>query len=398
MMEKPKIAGGKPVREKFLPFAQPLITDEEVKEVSEVLRSGWLTTGPKVHEFQDRFREYIGSKRAVAINSCTGGMHVALTALGIGPGDEVITTTTTFAATGHVIALLGAKPVLVDIEKDTYNIDPKEIEKAVTEKTKAILPVHYAGHPCEMDAIMDIANEHKLFVVEDAAHTVGTDYKGKRIGTIGNATAFSFYAIKNMTTGEGGMITTNDEELADKMQKLLYFGINKDAWKRYEQAGTWYYEIETLGYKYNMDSMQGALGVVQLRKLDGFNKTRSEYAAYLTKRLEHLEELQLPVAREGIKHVWHLYPILVKTENLKTSRNEFIDALRAENIGTSVHFIPLHLHPFYQKNYGYKKGDFPNADYAFERMISLPLYPKMTKEDLEDVATAVEKIVNHFRK
>lgn len=397
-MDKPAIEGGTPVREQFLPFAQPMLDEEEIDNVVEVLRSGWLTTGPKVAEFEKNFREYIGCRHATALNSCTGGLHVALAALGIGPGDEVITTTTTFAATGHVIAMMGAKPVLVDVEKDTFNIDPERIREAVNERTKALMPVDFAGHPCDMDPILEIAGENDLRVITDAAHSTGAEYKGKKIGLFGDVTAFSFYAIKNMTTGEGGMVTTEDPELADKMQKLLYFGINKDAYKRYEKSGTWYYEIESLGYKYNMDNIQGALGVVQLKKLDMFNEIRRKYAAYLDEKLGDTEEIIVPVEKDYAKHVYHLYPILIRPETLKIDRAKFIDALRAENIGTSVHFIPLHLHPYYREAWGYERGDFPNAEYVYDRLISLPLYPKMTTDDLDDVVAAIKKIVEFYRR
>lgn len=397
-MEKPAIEGGNPVRNTFLPFMQPWITEEEISEVASVLRSGWLTTGPKVLEFESKFKEYLGAKHAVAVNSCTGGLHISLAVLGIGPGDEVITSPLTFASTANVIVLRQGKPVFADIKKDTFNIDPEKVEGAIGNKTKAIIPVHYGGQPCDMDAIMTIAGSNNLHVIEDAAHAVGAEYKGKRIGATGNLTSFSFYAIKNMTTGEGGMITTEDEALADEMRSWRLHGISKDAWKRYEKTGSWYYEIEHAGFKYNMMDLQAAMGLVQLKRLDGFIETRQKYARYLTERLNGLLELHLPVEKGDVKRVWQLYPILVETDRLKIERGRFIEALAAENIGTSVHFIPLHLHPFYRETFGYKRGDFPNAEYVYDRLVSLPLYPKMSLEDLDDVVRAVIRIIEYYRK
>ena len=396
-MEKPAIEGGKPIRENFLPFAQPWITEEEIDEVAKVLRSGWLTTGPKVLEFESRFKEYIGSKEAIAVNSCTGGLHISIAVLGIGQGDEVITSPFTFASTANVVILRGAKPVFADIRKDTFNIDPEKIKDLITNRTKAIIPVHYGGQPCDMDPIMETAKHHNLYIIEDAAHAVGAEYKGKRIGTIGDLTSFSFYPTKNMTTGEGGMITTEDEGLANEMRKWRLHGMSNDAWKRYERTGSWYYEIEHAGFKYNMMDLQAAMGLVQLRKLDSFIETRQKYAHYLTEKLSSLPELQLPVEREDVKRAWHLYSILVNPEMLKIDRGKFIKALAAENIGTSVHFIPLHLHPFYREAFGYKMGDFPNAEYVYDRLISLPLYPKMSMDDQSDVVRAVTKIIEYYR-
>lgn len=397
-MERPALENGKPVRDEFLPFAQPWITNEEIDEVVTVLKSGWLTTGPKTLEFESRFKEYIGAKQAVAVNSCTGGLHISLAVLDIGEGHEVITSSLTFAATANVAVIRGAKPVFVDVRKDTFNMDPEKIEAAITKRTKAIIPVHYGGQPCDMDAIMEVAKHYDLYVIEDASHAVGAEYNGKRIGTIGNLNCFSFYANKNMTTGEGGMVTTEDGKLADEMRKWRLHGISKDAWNRYGRTGSWYYEVEHAGFKYNMMDIQAAIGLVQLKKLNGFIEMRQKYAHYLTERLSDLPELRLPVEKENVRHVWYLYPILIRTEMLRIDRNRFIEALAAENIGTSVHFIPLHLHPFYKKTFGYKEGDFPNAEYIYQGLISLPMYPKMTQKDLDDVTKAVTKIVSYYRR
>ncbi len=397
-MEKPALEDGKPVRDSFLPFAQPLIGDEEIEEVSKVLRSGWLTIGPKTQEFEENFKNYINAKNAVALNSCTGGLHASLLALGIKNGDQVITSTLTHTATAHVIAYVGAKPILADIEPVTYNIDVNDVRKKITKNTKAIIPVHYAGQPCDMHEIQKLAEEYDLAIVEDAAHAIGAEYDGKKIGSLGNPTSFSFYPMKNMTAAEGGMVTANDDKLAEKIRKLSYFGIDRATWKRYGKEGQWYYEVQYLGYRYYMTDIQAAIGLVQLKKLDGFNKKRREYAEYLTSRLSKLEEIQTPVEKEGRKHCWHLYPIVLNTDLLKIDRNKFIEALAAENIGTSVHFIPIHKHPYYTRTYGYNDNDFPIANKVYNGLVSLPLYPKMAKADLEDVATAVEKIVSYYRK
>jgi UDP-4-amino-4,6-dideoxy-N-acetyl-beta-L-altrosamine transaminase len=381
------------LKKEFIPLAKPTIEENEIEEVVKVLRSGWLTTGPKVAEFEENMQKYLGCKKAIGLSSCTGGLHIALAALGIKPGDEVIVPSYTFAASAHVVAWLGAKPVLVDVEKDTFNIDPKKIEEAITDKTKAIIPVHFAGHSCDMDRIMAIAEKHNLYVIEDAAHAIGTDYKGKKIGNFGNATVFSFYATKTITTAEGGMIVTNDEELGKKLKRYSYFGVDKDAFNRYADKGNWYYEIVELGYKYNMDNIQGALGVEQLKKLESFIEKRRKLANLYTSLLKGVPGIIMPVEKEYTRHSYHLYPILLDIKNTSMSRDEFIDKLKEHKIGASVHFIPLHLHPYYQKTYSYKKGDFPTAEYLFDREVSLPLYPRLSEEDVRYVAEAIKEII-----
>lgn len=378
-------------RADFLLIAKPMIGQEEITAVTDVLKSGWLTTGPKVKEFEQNMQTYTGCKTAIGLTSCTGGMHIALAALGIGKGDEVIVPAYTFAATAHVVAWLGATPVLVDVEKDTFNIDPKAIEKAITPKTKAIIPVHFAGHACDMDAIMAIAKKNKLAVVEDAAHAVGTDYKGKKIGNFGDITVFSFYATKNMTTGEGGMIVTNNEELGKKLRRFAYFGVDKDAFNRYSNKGTWYYEIVELGFKYNMDNIQGALGVEQLKKLESFIAKRQQLAKVYDELLKGVPHVTRPTAHAYTRHTFHLYPILVDWDAAGVSRDAVIAKLRELNVGTSVHFIPLHLHPHYQKQYGYKRGDFPNTESLFDRELSIPLYPGMNEDDVRYVVEALKE-------
>jgi len=378
------------MKKNYLPYCQPSIGKEEIKEVVDTLKSGWLTMGPRAIKFEEMIARYTKAKYAVVLNSCTAALHLSLIALGIGKGDEVITTPFTFASTGNVIIQVGAKPVFVDIERKTFNIDPKEIEKAITSKTKAIMPVHYAGQACDMTAIMKIAKKYHLFVIEDAAHMIGAEYKGKKIGTFGDTTCFSFYATKNMTTGEGGAVTTNDKTLAEKIMVLRLHGISKDAWKRYDKKGSWYYEIEECGWKYNITDIQAALGIHQIKKLDKFNKIRRKYAQIYNRELSGIKGIITPYEKPNVKHVYYLYPILLENYN----RDEFIEKMAQNGIGCSVHFIPLHLHPFYQK-LGYKKGDFPNAEWVYEREVSLPLYPKMKYSDLLFVAKTIKNILKN---
>jgi UDP-4-amino-4,6-dideoxy-N-acetyl-beta-L-altrosamine transaminase len=373
----------------FLPYSQPLIGGEEINEVVDTLKLGWLSTGPKTIEFEELIAKYTGARCAVAVNSCTAALHLSLIALGIGEGDEVITTPFTFAATGNVIIHVGAKPVFVDIKRDTYNIDPEKIEEALTPQTKAIMPVHYAGQPCDMEAIMEIAQKHHLYVIEDAAHAIGAEYRGRKLGVIGDATCFSFYATKNMTTGEGGAITTNDDKLANRFRILRLHGISNDAWKRYLAPRSWYYEIEDCGWKYNMADIEAALGIAQLKKLDRFIETRREYSKIYDEEFGKIEGIITPYEKPDVKHVYHLYPILLE----KFERNEFIQRMAEKGIGCSVHFIPLHLHPFYKDKFSFEYGDFPNAEWVYQREVSLPLYPKMSKDDLGRVIITVGKLL-----
>jgi len=384
-----------PVRKNFLPFCQPNISKEEIDEVVDTLKSDWITTGPKTKEFEKRFAEYVGTKYAIAVNSATAGMHLALVASGIGKGDEVITTPYTFAATANVIIHSQATPVFVDINKDTFNIDPAKIEEAITRKTKAIIPVHFAGQSCQMDEILEIAKRYHLIVIEDAAHAVSSKYKDKKIGNIGNVTAFSFYATKNLTTGEGGMVTTNNKELAEKIAILSLHGISKDAWKRYGAQGSWYYEIMYPGFKYNMTDIQASIGLHQLAKIEECLKIREQYVRMYEEAFKELPQIITPKNVTPGRHAWHLYCILVNAKTI--NRDKFIEELAAEGIGTSVHFIPIHLHPFYRQTFGFKKGDFPIAEWIYEREISLPLHPKLTKQDVKEVILAVKKIVNRYK-
>ncbi len=384
--------------EDFIPYCLPTLDESEIDEVVDTLRSGWLTTGPKVTRFEETFRNYVGTEHAAAVNSCTAGLHLSLAALDIGPGDEVITTTLTFCATANVAVHLGATPVLADICLDDYNLDPADVERRITPKTRAIMPVHYAGQPCRMDELMEIAERHNLAVIEDAAHAVGAEYKGKSIGGIGHTTSFSFYATKNMTTGEGGMVTTNDAELANKIRLLTLHGMSHDAWDRYTDKGSWYYEVLAPGYKYNMMDIQAALGIHQMEKLESFIEERKHQAELYQRYLGDLEEIILPATRPDVRHVWHLYPIRVVADRLEIDRSEFIEALRERGIGTSVHFIPVHKHPWYREHYGYQPTDFPNAEAVYEGLISLPLYPRLGEDGVGRVAEAVRDVVRRNRR
>ncbi len=385
-------------REEFLPYALPLIEDDDIAEVVDSLKSNWLTKGPKTIEFEKQFAEYVGAKYAIAVNSCTAALHLSLVAAGIGPGDEVITTPMTFVASANVIIHVGATPVFADIDPVTMNLDPANIEAKITSRTKAIIPVHIAGHPVQLDEILAIAKKHKLFVLEDAAHAVYTQYKGQMIGSIGNATAFSFYATKNLVTGEGGMVTTNDEELANKIRILSTHGMSRNAWNRYTAAGSWYYEVLYPGYKDNMTDIQAALGITQLHKLERLQGLRQDIARRYNEAFGPMPELEIPVEQEYARHAWHLYIIKLNLDKLTIDRSRFIEELKEEKIGTSVHFIPVHFQPYYRETYGYKPGDFPLAEATFERIISLPLYPKMSAQDAEDVIAAVARVVERARR
>jgi len=378
-------------RDKFLPYCLPLLGQEEIDEVIDSLRSGWVTTGPKVKLFEREFASYVGARHAIAVSSCTAALHIALKALGIGPGDEVVLPTLTFCATANVVVHLGARPVIVDV-RDDYQISVESIERALTPKTKAIVPVHYAGQACDLQEILDLARARGIPVVEDAAHAAGCEYSGRKIGTYGQATAFSFYATKNMTTGEGGMITTEDDGLAERMRVLSLHGMSRDAWKRYTETGSWYYEVVEAGYKANMTDIQAALGIHQLRRLDGFIRRRQQIAATYRGAFSDLPELLLPKELPDRNHVYHLYPVQLDVDRLRIDRAQFIGELQKARIGASVHFIPLHRHPFYRQ-LGYEPADFPSAERIYRGLLSLPLYPKMSADDVADVTAAVREIV-----
>lgn len=378
-----------------IPFAPPYITEDEINAVTDVLKSGWLSIGHETLEFENRFAEYAGSKHSVATNSCTAALFLSLKVLGVKEGDEVITTPFTFASTANVIVHCGAKPVFVDIDEKTYNINPDKIAEKITDKTRVIIIVHYGGQPANMKRIMKIAREHNLRVVEDAAHAAGSEYeKGKKVGSLENLTCFSFYATKPMTTGEGGMITLNDDELSEKLRILRLHGMSRDAWKRYLEKDSWYYEVIEAGYKCNPSDIASAIGIEQLKKLNWMNGRRKEVAEYYNEQLQDLD-IVLPYLNPNMRSSYHLYPIRL----ISYDRSNFIKEMGERGIGTSVHFIPLHLMPFYQREYGYKRGDFPVAEKVFENIVSLPIHPQLTERELKYIIESIKEILedNHVR-
>jgi dTDP-4-amino-4,6-dideoxygalactose transaminase len=396
--EKLALDGGMPVREKFLPIGRPLLGNEEKEEVLDALNSDWISKGPKTKQFEKDFREYIGSDYALAVSSCTAGLHIALQAVGVTNGDEVITSPLTFVSTCNAIIYLGAIPVLVDVNGDDFNCDVNQLEAKITPQTKVIIAVHFAGLPCDMDEIIRIAGKYNLTVIEDAAHAVGAEYKHQKIGNIGHITAFSFYATKNMTTGDGGMVTTNNKGFAKKMEILSFHGLSSDAWKRYTPSGEADYEMIEPGYKYNMTDIQAAIGIHQLRKLDSFIETRNKYATIYDRHLSELPEIVFQKNKQCVKHGRHLYPIIVNFEHLDINRDGFIRALKAENIGCGIHYKALHAYSYYRNRFNVKNNELPNASYISKRTVSLPLYPKMTEEDVYDVILAVKKVINCYKK
>jgi len=388
---------GPVMRKSFLSFSPPTIGEEEIAEVVDTLRSGWLTTGPKTTEFEKRFAEFAQASAALAVNSCTAALHLSLLSKGVGPGDEVVTTPMTFAASVNVIEHVGARPVLVDVEPDTLNIDPDLVEAAVGPQTRAILPVHYAGHPVELDRIGEIAAAHSADVIEDAAHALGASYKGRPIGAGENLAAFSFYATKNLTTGEGGMLTGDAESLAIARVLALH-GMSRDAWKRYDETGDWFYEVQQPGFKYNMTDIQAGMGLRQLEKMTAFQHRRHAIASRYNAAFSEVDALETPATRSHITHAWHLYVLRVNPEALSVTRDEFIVRLRDKRIGTSVHFIPVHLHPYYRDKYGWEPTAFPIAYEQYLRLISLPLNPAMSDQDVDDVIEAVVGTVHETRR
>src|SRR5262245_45978880 len=381
----------------FVPFHVPQIDEDEIHSVVDTLKSGWLTTGIKVKQFEENFARYLGSCHAIAVNSCTAALHLALEAVGIQEGDEVIVPTMTFTASAEVVLYFKARPVLVDCLPDTFNIDPDCVERAITSKTKAIIPVHFRGQPCDMEPILEIAQRHNLYIIEDAAHALPAKYHDKMVGTIGEITCFSFYATKTITTGEGGMATTENPEWAARMRMMSLHGISHDAWKRYAKEGSWYYEVLRPGFKYNLTDIGAAIGIEQLKKCGAFYAARKRIATAYDQGFADLLEIKTPQCKTDGQHAWHLYVIQLALERLKIKRDQFIEALKAQGIGTSVHFIPLHLHPYYRDTFGYTPDDFPNATEAYHRIISLPIYPKMTTSNISQVIDAVKSVVQEHR-
>jgi dTDP-4-amino-4,6-dideoxygalactose transaminase len=376
----------------FLPIAKPDLDEDDIAEVVDTLRSGWLVYGPKTQRFEAEFARMVGAKHAVGVNSCTAGLHLSLLAAGVGPGDEVITTPLTFSATANVIVHTGATPVLADICYDDLNIDPEQIERRVTPRTKAIMPVHYAGNACRMDEILDIARRNDLVVIEDAATAAGSGYKDRMVGNIGDLTCFSFYPVKNMTTGQGGVVTTNDAELADKIGVLRNHGQDSNAWKRYSsEASRPFYTISEPGFNYGMFDLLASIGLGQLRRLPEFNAQRARLAEHYTRLFADLLQVETPAVRPDVTPNWHLY--VIRLRDAAISRDELSAQLKARGIGTSVHYAPIHYHPYYREHYGFAIGDYPVAEAEFERILSLPLFPLMNEADVERVVEAVGDIL-----
>ena len=393
---KPALEGGVPVRADFLPFHRPIIGEEEIREVADTLRSGWITTGPRTKRFEKAFSQAVGMDWALGLNSCTAGIHLALIVSGIGPGDEVLLPAVSFPSTANAVVQLGATPVFVDVERDTLNLDAARIRDHLTEKTKAMIVVHFAGNPCEMDEIIKVANENKLVVIEDCAHALEACYKGKRVGTFGDYASFSFYATKNMTTGEGGMLVTRRGDKKERLQILSLHGISHDAWKRFTPDGYQHWETVYPGFKYNMYDIQAAIGVHQLKRVDEWLWIRKAWTERYDSSFADFELLTPLRRRDCAKAAFHLYVILLEQDRLVVDRDRILNALQAENIGVGVHFRSLHLHPFYRDYFTH--GDLSISEESSSRILSLPLYPGMKEQDVEDVITAVKKVLNYYQK
>ncbi len=380
-------------QDEFMPFSRPTLSEEAIAEVVSCLRSGWITTGPRVKRFEDDLKAYTGAPFALALSSATAGLHLALAALRLNPGDEVITSPMTFAATLNTIVIAGGRPVLVDVEADSYNIDINRIESAITPRTRAIVPVHFAGVPVDLDPLYALAAKHGLRVIEDAAHAIGTEYKGRRIGSFGDTQVFSFHPNKNITTGEGGAVITRDEKLAADIALTRFHGMDREAWNRFGKTGAAHYEIIAPGFKYNMMDIQAALGIHQLPELAGFMKRRTELAQRYLTALADWPEWQLPKA-PAYAHLpaWHLFAPLLNPSAAKRDRERFMAEMKARNIGTAVHYRAAHLYPYYRDRYGYQPGDFPHAETISERIVSLPLFPTLSDADQDRVIGAMSDI------
>jgi len=368
-----------------------MIEQPEIDEVVASLKSGWIGTGPKVHKFEEMFKEYKGRRFAIALNSCTSALHLSMLVIGIKPGDEVIVPAMTFAATANAVIHTGGIPIFADCEKDTMNIDPEDIERKITSKTKAIIPVHFAGRACNMDAIMNIAKRHNLRVIEDCAHAIESECKGKKTGTFGELGCFSFYVTKNIVTGEGGMVITDNEDYANQIKILALHGMSKDAWRRFSDEGYKHYQVVYSGFKYNMMDIQAAIGIHQLPRIEKYWKRRQKIWNRYNEAFKDLPVFTPAPVEPNTRHAYHLYTLLLDIDNLKITRDKFLDEMTKQNIGVGVHYIALHLHPYYQKIFGYKKGDFPNAEWISDRTVSLPISAKLTDEDVEDVIEAVNE-------
>jgi len=391
------IFGGPPVRAEVLPFHRPSFGPEEEAEVVDTLRSGWVTMGPKTHRLEAAFREMLDVPHAVAVNSCTAALHLALIGLGVGPGDEVVTTPLSFATTANILVHVGAVPVFADVDTETLNLDPGAVATRIGPRTKAIMPVHLHGHPCEMNALRGLADRYGLFVIEDAAHAIEATYHGRKMGADSTAAAFSFYATKNITAGEGGMLITRRKDLAERAEILRLHGMSRDAWKRHGSEGFRHWDILLPGYKYNLSDVHAAIGLAQLPKLEKFWVERKRLSERYHQLLADLPEVIRPVVRSDVRSAYHLYSIRVKVEKLRWTRDQIMAAIQAENICLGVHFRALHLHPYYCDHFGFRRGLCPVAERASDCLFSLPLYPGLTEVDLHDVVAAVDKVVKVAR-
>jgi perosamine synthetase len=389
------INGGSPVRSTFLPYGRQSVDEADIQAVVEVLRSDWLTTGPKVGEFEEAFAARVGVAHAVSFTSGTAALHAAAFAAGLKPGDEAITTPLTFAATANCVLYQGATPVFADICDDTINLDPEQVCRKISSKTRAILPVDYAGHPADLTEIMNVASQHGLTVIEDACHALGAEYRGQRVGGIADMTVFSFHPVKHITTGEGGMVATNNAQFAETLRRFRNHGISSDARQR-QNAGQWHYEMVLLGFNYRLPDIACALGLEQLKKLGANLARRREIAARYTDAFREIPGVIPPTVLPEANPAWHLYPIRVKLEKLAADRAQIFRALRAENIGVNVHYIPVHFHPYYRDRFGFRGGEFPVAEAAYERLISLPMFHAMTDQDVQDVIAAVAKVLSSY--
>lgn len=389
------VEGGSPVRKTILPYGRQSIGEDDIDAVVKVLRSDWLTTGPKVGEFEEGFAARVGARHAVSFSSGTAALHGAAFAAGLKPGDEAITTPMTFAATANCVLYQGATPVFADVSGDTLNLDPEKVAARITPRTRAILPVDYAGHPADLAAIMELAARHGAVVIEDACHALGAEFQGRRSGSIADLTAFSFHPVKHLATGEGGMVTTDHADYAETLRRFRNHGISSDARQR-QAAGQWHYEMVALGFNYRLTDIACALGLTQLKKLEANLLRRREIAARYAVAFRDLAGISLPPVRAGVKPAWHLYPVRVNLKELKADRAQVFRALRAENIGVNVHYIPVHCHPYYRDRFGYRGGEYPIAEDAYNRLVSLPMFPGMSERDVEDVIQAVSKVVSHY--
>ena len=396
-VRKLAIHGGQPVRSTLLPYGRQRVDEADIQAVVDVLRSDWLTTGPKVGEFEEAFASYVGTKFAVCFSSGTAALHAASFTAGLKPGDEAITTPLTFAASANCILYQSATPIFADVAGDTLNIDPSEIVQKISPLTRAILPVDYAGHPADLAPILEIARQHGLTVIEDACHALGSEYNGKRVGGIADMTVFSFHPVKHITTAEGGMVATNDSKFAETLRRFRNHGISSDARQR-QSAGQWQYEMVLLGFNYRLPDVLCALGIQQLKRLEGNLARRGEIASQYSAAFSSMPGILPPMIRDETNPAWHLYPIRLKLDKLTADRAEIFRALRAENIGVNVHYIPVHMHPYYRDRFGYRGGEFPVAEDAYSRLISLPMFHAMTDQDVSDVIAAVEKVLTNYAK